>query len=134
PHTSQQNGKSERMIRTLNNVIRALLFQAQMSPTFWAEALHVVVHITNILPSSSIDHNTPYTLLFGHKPTYEHLRVFGCLCFLTVNHSNLHKLSARSTPCIFLGYPVNHHGYKCLDLKTNRIIISRHVAFDESTF
>ncbi|GKC88073.1 ribonuclease H-like domain-containing protein [Tanacetum coccineum] len=34
PKTSQQNGKSERMIRTINNVIRTLLFQAHLPPTF----------------------------------------------------------------------------------------------------
>lgn len=134
PHTSQQNGKSERMIRTINNAIRSLLFQAQMSPTYWVEALHVAAHIINILPSSSINHTTPHFLLFGRRPTYDHLRVFGCLCFPNVNHSHLHKLSARSTPCLFLGYPINHRGYRCLDLKTNRIIMSRHVVFDETTF
>ncbi|GJZ10063.1 ribonuclease H-like domain-containing protein [Tanacetum coccineum] len=32
--TSQQNGKSERMIRTINNLIRTLLFQANLPPTF----------------------------------------------------------------------------------------------------
>ncbi|GKA81536.1 ribonuclease H-like domain-containing protein, partial [Tanacetum coccineum] len=31
--TSQQNGKSERMIHTINNVIRTLLFQAHLPPT-----------------------------------------------------------------------------------------------------
>lgn len=34
PHTSQQNGKSERMIRTINNVIRTLLFQAHLPPEY----------------------------------------------------------------------------------------------------
>ena len=37
----QQNGKSERMIRTINNAIRSLLFQAHMAPAYWVEALHV---------------------------------------------------------------------------------------------
>jgi histone deacetylase 1/2 len=32
PYTSQQNGKAERMIRTINNVTRTLLFQASMPP------------------------------------------------------------------------------------------------------
>jgi histone deacetylase 1/2 len=32
PYTSQQNGKAERMIRTVNNVTRTLLFQASMPP------------------------------------------------------------------------------------------------------
>lgn len=52
----------------------------------------------------------------------------------TLNNSNLHKLSHRSTPCLFLGYPTSHRGYRCMDLKTNRIFLSRHVVFDESTF
>ncbi|CAA7029694.1 unnamed protein product [Microthlaspi erraticum] len=134
PHTSQQNGKSERMIRTINNSIRSLLFQAKLSPAYWVEALHVAVHLINILPSSAIQNQVPYTLLFQKPPTYDHLKVFGCLCFPNLNHSNLHKLSPRTTPCLFLGYPSQHRGYRCLDLKTNRIIISRHVAFDESIF
>lgn len=37
PNTSQQNGKSERMIRTLNKAIRTLLFQAHLS--YLVEAL-----------------------------------------------------------------------------------------------
>jgi hypothetical protein len=35
PYTSQQNGKDERMIRTTNNVICTLLFQASMPPPIW---------------------------------------------------------------------------------------------------
>ncbi|CAA7060053.1 unnamed protein product [Microthlaspi erraticum] len=122
------------MIRTINNAIRALLFQAKLSPVYWVEALHVAVHILNILPSSSIHNRIPFTTLFNRTPTYTHLRVFGCLCFPNLNHSNLPKLSPRSTPCLFLGYPSQHRGYRCLDLKTNKIIISRHVFFDETIF
>lgn len=134
PHTTQQNRKSERMIRTINNSICSLLFQAKLSPTYWVEALHVAVHLINILPSSAVQNQVPCTLLFQKPPTYDNLKVFGCLCFPNLNHSNLHKLSPRTTPCLFLGYPSQHRGYRCLDLKTNRIIISRHVAFDESIF
>ncbi|GKA30777.1 ribonuclease H-like domain-containing protein [Tanacetum coccineum] len=32
------------------------------------------------------------------------------------------------------GYPALHRGYRCLDLSTNKIIISRHVNFDEEQF
>jgi histone deacetylase 1/2 len=32
PYTSQQNGKAERMLRTINNATRTLLFQASMPP------------------------------------------------------------------------------------------------------
>ncbi|KAG7560254.1 Ribonuclease H-like superfamily [Arabidopsis thaliana x Arabidopsis arenosa] len=134
PHTSQQNGRSERIIRTINNAVRTLLFQARLPQSFWVEALHAAVHILNITPSKSIQNQIPHTLLFQKEPSYEHLRVFGCLCFPNLNHSNLPKLSPRSTPCLFLGYPSQHRGYRCMDLKTNKIIISRHVYFDEEKF
>ncbi|GJV98787.1 ribonuclease H-like domain-containing protein [Tanacetum coccineum] len=68
--TSQQNGKSERMVRTINNLIRTLLFQANLPPTFWVEALNMATHLLNILPSTAIDNNIPYTLLFGKDPDY----------------------------------------------------------------
>lgn len=45
-----------------------------------------------------------------------------------------HKMSPRSTPCIFLDYPPNHRGYRCLNLANNKVLISRHVIFDEGTF
>ena len=126
-----QMGNSERMIRTINNVIRALLFQARLSPCYWVEALNVVVHILKILPSTAIQNQIPHSLLFHKNPTCDHLRVFGCLCFPSLNHS---KLSPRTTPCLFLWYPSQQKVYRCLDLKTNKIIISRYVYFDEDTF
>ncbi|GJU63696.1 ribonuclease H-like domain-containing protein [Tanacetum coccineum] len=108
PRTSQQNGKSERMLRTINNLIRTLLFQAHMPPSYWVEALNMAAHLLNILPSTAINNEIPFIKLYNQTPTYEHLRVFGCLCYPHVDVS--HKLEPRSTPCIFLGYPANHCG------------------------
>lgn len=58
PYISSQNGKSELMIRTVNNTICYLLFHSELPPTFWVEALIVFVHLQNILPSSSIRSQT----------------------------------------------------------------------------
>jgi transposase InsO family protein len=134
PHTSQQNGKAERAIRTTNNVIRTLLFQASMPPSLWAEALHTATFLINIRPTNAQTLTTPYELLFGLTPSYHTLRVFGCLCYPNITSTTPNKLSPRSTRCVFLGYPSRHKGYRCLDLATRRIIISRHVIFDEHTF
>ncbi|GJV32308.1 ribonuclease H-like domain-containing protein [Tanacetum coccineum] len=132
PRTSQQNGKSERMIRTINNVVRSLLFQARLPPEYWVEALLTAAYLLNILPSTSINNDIPYTKLFNKPTSYNHLRTFGCLCYPYTFPP--HKLAPRTTPSIFLGYPYNHRGYRCLDLNTNKIIISRHVTFDETIF
>ncbi|GLT62116.1 hypothetical protein SLA2020_347760 [Shorea laevis] len=134
PSTPQQNGKAERMNRTILNMIRSLLFQANLPSTFWVEALYVVAHLINILPCSRLHFSTPHETLFGTVPTYDHLRVFGCACYPNLSSTAAHKLAPRSSLCIFLGYPSHHKGYRCLDLKTNKIILSRHVTFDESTF
>ncbi|GJR24574.1 ribonuclease H-like domain-containing protein [Tanacetum coccineum] len=132
PKTSQQNGKFKRMIHTINNLIRTLLFQAHLPPTFWVEALHMAAYLLNILPSTAIQNEIPHTRLFKTTPNYTDLRVFGCLCYPHL-HTN-HKLDPRATPFIFLGYPTNHRGYRCLDLNTDKIILSRHVTFDETVF
>nr|GFB08606.1 ribonuclease H-like domain-containing protein [Tanacetum cinerariifolium] len=132
PRTSQQNGKSKRMLHTINNLIRTLLFQAHIPSSYWVEALNMAAHLLNILPSTTINNEIPFTKLYNQTPTYEHLRVFGCLCYPHVDVA--HKLEPRFRPCIFLGYLANHRDYRCLDLVTNKIIISRHVRFDEDVF
>jgi hypothetical protein len=134
PYTSSQNGKAERIIRTTNNTIRSLLFQASIPPTFWVEALHTATLLLNILPTKTLHFSTPHFALFKTVPSYEHLRVFGCTCYPNLSATTSHKLDPHSAKCVFLGYLSHHKGYRCLDLLSNRVILSRHVVFDESTF
>jgi histone deacetylase 1/2 len=134
PHTSPQNGKAERLLRTTNDIIRTLLIHAKLPPPFWVEALHTATHLLNLRPSRAIKNHTPHYSLFGVHPSYEHLRVFGCLCYPNLYATSDHKLSPRSSLCVFLGYPREHKGYRYLDLSSRRIIVSRHVIFDESTY
>jgi hypothetical protein len=44
------------------------------------------------------------------------------------------KLEFCSKECVFLGYSNIRKGFKCLDVSTGCIYISRDVAFDESIF
>jgi histone deacetylase 1/2 len=62
------------------------------------------------------------------------LRAFGCACWPYLRPYNRHKLDFRSKCCIFIGYSIAHQGYKCLDVTTRKIFISRHVVFDESIY
>lgn len=85
------------------------------------------------LPPISLS-RLPFELLFGSFPTYDHLRVFGCLCYPNLSSMSQHKLSPRSSACIYLGPSPDHRGHLCLDLITQRVLISRHVIFDEDHF
>jgi histone deacetylase 1/2 len=132
PYTSQI-GKAERMIRTTTETMRTLLFQASLPAHFWAESLHASTYLLNRLPSIACPAPTPHHALFG-TPRYDHLRVFGCACYPNTAATASHKLAPRSTQCVFLRYSPNHKGYHCFDLASRRVLISRHVVFDESVF
>jgi hypothetical protein len=134
PYTPPQNDKAERIIHTINNVIRTLLIQASLPGRYWAEGLHTTVYLLNRLPMKMISATCPHVALFGSAPSYEHLRVFGCACYPNIATTTPHKLVPRSTRCVFLGYSADHKGYRCFDLSTNCLIVSRYVIFDENNF
>jgi hypothetical protein len=123
PHTSPQNGQAERIIRTTNDIMRSLMFQASILPTYWAEALHSATYLLNFRPTKTLSFATPHFALFGVHPDLAHLWVFRCKCYPNLAATAAHKLAPRSVVCIFLGYPEEHEGYRCLDLASNRIII-----------
>jgi hypothetical protein len=134
PYTSSQNGKAERMIRTTNDTIHTLLLQAHLLAHFWAKALHTSTYLLNRLPSTACPIPTPHQALFGSPLRYDHLRVFGCACYPNTATTAPHKLAPCSNLCVFLGYSPDHKGYRCFDLSSRRVLISRHVVFDESAF
>jgi hypothetical protein len=134
PHTSPQDGWVELMIRNTTNMLCCLLFQASLLTRCWVEALNTATYLLNRLPSKAASHLTPFFALFSTNPTYEHLHVFGCAYYHNTSAITPHKLAPRSTRCLFLGCSFDYKGYRCLNLLTHRIVISRHVVFDEDVF
>ena len=100
---------------------------------YWDEAFRVVVFLYNRLSASVLHLKTPLEVLLHSSPIYSMLKVFGCACYPNTRPYNGHKLNFRSTQCTFLGYSLNHKGYKCLD-KNGKIFISRDVIFYEHSF
>lgn len=134
PYTSPQNGCAERVLRTLIDSMRALLYHASVPTTYWPDALATATYLLNRKPCRSRRNSIPYELLFGCEPDYAHLRTFGCLCYPNTAATAPHKLAPRFVACIFLGYPAESKGYRCYDPETRHVITSRHVLFDEVVF
>uniref|UniRef100_A0A2N9J9Y4 Integrase catalytic domain-containing protein n=1 Tax=Fagus sylvatica TaxID=28930 RepID=A0A2N9J9Y4_FAGSY len=134
PHTSQQNGVAERKHRHVVDTGLALLAHSGLSTQYWVEAFLTAIYLINRLPTPTLSNLTPYFKLFHRSPDYHLLRTFGCACYPLLRPYNKHKLNFRSKKCVFLGYSPHHRGYRCLDLSTHRVYISRDVVFNEQDF
>lgn len=115
-YTPQQNGIVERKHRHLIQVARALLFQGGLSHKFWGEAVLHTAYLINLLPSVVLNWVSPYEKLHGKVPSFDQLKVFGCLVFATVVGPHQRKFDSRARKCIFLGYISGCKGFKLYDL------------------
>ena len=126
--TSQQNGRAERKLRHILDVVRATTIAASTPSTFWREAALTAVYTINRCPPI-VQNQTPYDLLFGSSPSYDLLKVFGCVYFVLLHDHERNKFQSRSHLCCFLGYGIGKKGYKCYDPISKRLRVSRHVVF-----
>ena len=101
---------------------------------YWDEAFRAATFLINRTPSKVIEFATPFECLFHTRPEYTSMRVFGCACWPNLRPYNSRKLQFRSKECVFLGYSNIHKGFKCLDLSSGCVYISRDVVFDEDVF
>jgi hypothetical protein len=132
--TPQQNAIVERKHQHLLNVARSLRFQSHLPLQFWADCILSVAHIINRIPTPLLSNKSSYQLLFSKVPSYSHLKVFGCLAYVSTLSRNKTKFDPRATPSIFIGYQHDMKGYKFYNLQTQSVIISRNAIFHETIF
>ena len=132
PKCPEQNGVTERLNRTLVEMMRSMLADSELPKSFWAEALATAIYLRNRSPTKPVEGKTPYEAIYGEKPKVENLRVFGCTAYSLIPKDERHKLDFKARKCIFLGYPCNRKGYRLYDQSIRRVIHSRDVRFNES--
>ena len=131
-YTPQQNGIAERKNRSLMNMVRCMLFGMQVPHRFWPEAAQYAVHILNRCPTMILGEVTPSEKWSQHKPSVEHLRVFGCVTFALIPYERRTKLDEKSIKCVIFGVSKESKAYRLYNPVTKKIIISKDVKFDES--
>nr|GEW50712.1 retrotransposon protein, putative, Ty1-copia subclass [Tanacetum cinerariifolium] len=77
----------------------------------------------------------------GRKPSYEYLRVWGCLAKVVVPTPKAQKIGPKSIDCIFIGYAKNSGAYRFIvhdskhpDIQKNAIMESRNASFFKNIF
>ncbi|WZY94099.1 hypothetical protein YC2023_066428 [Brassica napus] len=132
PYTPQQNGVAERKNRHLMEVARSIMFHMNVPKRFWSDAVQTACYLINRVPTRVLKKLSPFEVLNKTKPHIDHLRVFGCLCYVMIPGERRNKLEAKSTKAMFIGYSITQKGYKCYDPITRRVMVSREVKFVES--
>jgi hypothetical protein len=127
-----QNGVAERKNHHLLDTARALMIASSVPPHFWAETVSTTTYLISIQPCSTLQGGIPFERLCGKTPNYSILRLFGYVCYVLLAPREHTKLTTQSAECVFLGYSVEHKGYRCWDLVASRMRTSRDVIFDES--
>ena len=127
-YTPQQNGVAERKNRTLCEMARCMLIDADMYKRYWGEAVMTANYLQNILPTSCWT-RTPYELWFCKKPNAENLHVFGSKVFAHIPKKHRRKLDEKLRELTFVGYYGTSKVFRLLDASTNKITISRDVVF-----
>ena len=119
----QQNGVVEQKQRHVLEVARAWRFHSNLLVSFWGECILTVAYLINRMPLSILNNRTPYEVLFGKAPNYDHLYIFGRSCY---RHSN--------KPTIFVGCPYRQKGYRINDLESKVTYSSQDFHFFEDIY
>ena len=133
PYAHQQNGKSERYIRTLEEGGQVLLADSGLPMSFWLDAVLTRQYLINRLPTSTLPENiTPFEIIsHGRKPDLSHLRVWGCECYVAVPNEVRGKAAPKRFKAIFVGYEEHRVGWRVRSLD-GKYSFSNDVIFNES--
>ena len=130
-YNPQQNGRAERINRTLLDKARCMLAESKLPKSFWAEAIATAAFLSNRSPKESFNGATPEECWTGEKPDLSFLKVFGNKAYAYVPSQFRSKLEPKTRPCIMVGYCQNQKGYRLWNPQQKKVITARDAIFQE---
>ena len=135
PHTHQQNGRAEQIIRTLMEKSEAMRLDACLPQSWWEFSLEHATHVYNRTPIHCLSWQTPYQHLKKEKPSIDHLQVFGCGAYTFIPAETcVNKLAPKSELMTYLGNAPGGKGWKFMCAPNNILFTSAHATFDKTLF
>ncbi|GJU78490.1 retrovirus-related pol polyprotein from transposon TNT 1-94 [Tanacetum coccineum] len=108
-----------------------MLSTSKLPLFFWAEAIATACYTQNrsiIIPTYE---KMAYHIFNDRKPSIKHLYIFCCTCYLTRDGENLDKIKEKEDMCVLVGYSTQSNGYRVYNKRTQLIVESIHLRFDE---
>ncbi|CAI7743449.1 unnamed protein product [Closterium sp. NIES-54] len=130
PDSPQQNGIAERRIGMVMDVARTSMMHAAAPHFLWPFAVRYAAHQINLHPRVSRPETSPALLWTGKVGDASAFRVWGSRAF--VRDLSADKLSPRTSPYVFLGFPPDASGWQFYHPTSRRVLSSQDVTFDES--
>ena len=130
PYTSAQNGRAERLHRTILAKARTMRIACNAPGFLWDEFCSTAAYLTTLTAATANLGHTPYELWFGRKPSLSHLREIGCHAF-ALQMPLPSKIYSRSNPFVLIGYAPHAKAYRLWDPASHRVFNSSHVTFTE---
>ncbi|KAI9092970.1 hypothetical protein K1719_027493 [Acacia pycnantha] len=131
PGTPQWNGVSEQRNRTLLDMVRSMMSQTDLPPSFWGHALEIAAFTLNRVLSKAVE-KTPYEIWTGKKPSLSFLKIWGCEVYVKQQASD--KLSSRSSKCLYVGYPKETKGYYVYNPTDHKMFVIQNGVLLEKEF
>ncbi|GJQ96619.1 retrovirus-related pol polyprotein from transposon TNT 1-94 [Tanacetum coccineum] len=129
--TPQQNRVVERRNQTLVEAARTMLIFSRAPLFLWAEAIATACYTQNRSIIHRRFNKTPYELINGRRLDISFLHVFGDLCYPKSDREDIGKLGAKGDIGFFIGYSADSCAYRVYNRRTNKIMETMNVTFDE---
>ncbi|KYN01988.1 Copia protein [Cyphomyrmex costatus] len=81
-YVHELNDTAERFNRTIMDMARCLLTEAQVGKQYWPEIICAASYLKNRTLANTIERKTPYEIFFRKRPNVEHLRLYGSRVFI----------------------------------------------------
>lgn len=123
--TPQQNSVVERKNRTVKEMSRTMLNEANLSDVYWKEVVHTAVYTLNRVQLRVNNNMTSYELWYDRRPSVKYFKVFGSKCFIKRDEDGVGSFESRSDEAILLGYSTHNEAYKCFNKRLKKVIECR---------
>lgn len=121
----------EQKNRTVKEMTRTMLNEANLPDRYWKEFVHITVYILNRVQIKVKSTFTPYEIWYVKAASIKYFKISRCKCYIKRDEENLGSFDTKIDEGIFLGYSTHSKAYRCFNIRLNKIVETINVKFYE---